>query len=212
MVCGLVGGAYLCYTRRLALGRVTVGYNANGYVAITCTDPTQLTAMALAYEGLARDLTADYHAETILQEMQSHEGDVLLRALAASRFSDGAMQERDGNWVYTAFYDDKWWEGADFVHRLAAASGMTVKGEFRGEDDAEWAWASHSGNFIEDEIIHVLGTEHAALMLMKEALTELSGLVAGSGGLSDADVARVREIVAPYASAAQTDDESAVLS
>lgn len=176
-----------------------MGYTANGYVSITCTDPTQLTAMALLHERLAKDLTAQWYTDSILQEMQNGTGDILLRALEASRFTDGAKQERNGHTVYTAFYDDKWWEGADFVHRLAAESGMMVEGEFRGEDDAEWAWASIDGRLIEEEIIHVTGSKHRHFMQAQEDLNTLRQLLAGDGPLDDATLVRAREILSAYA-------------
>lgn len=176
-----------------------MGYNANGYVSITCTDPTQLTAMALLYDKTAKDLITQHYANSIIQEMQDENGDILLRALRASRFTDGAKQERNGHMVYTAFYDDKWWEGADFVHRLAAESGMTVEGEFRGEDDAEWAWASKDGRLIEEEIVHVTDSKHSHFLQAEEDLATLHQLLAGVGPLNDETLMQAREILSAYA-------------
>lgn len=185
-----------------------MGYNANGYVSITCTDPTQLTAMALLHERFAKDLTAPWYTHSILQDMQNENGDILLRALKASRFTDGAKQERNGHMVYTAFYDDKWWEGADFVHRLAAESGMKVAGEFRGEDDAEWAWASEGGQLIEEEIIHVTGSKHRHFMQAQEDLSTLHQLLSGDGLVDGETLLRAREILSPYAPTEAGNDRS----
>jgi hypothetical protein len=155
-----------------------VGYYVNGRVLIK-TNALQITAAALGADAAIEAIGNKYFIEDLRSSLAERNGDdFLARALNASGFEDVYREEAaNGDLTYEARYDRKWWEGADFVHRLAADAGMTVDGVFRGEDDEAWVWSSRSGVFIEDGLSEVAGERLRAYIESERLLGELRAIL-----------------------------------
>jgi len=152
-----------------------VGYYVNGSVEIKANQEN-LTTAALLFDSIADR----YHKfNSIRDDYGRAEGSIIIRALAASGF-DGPREEvlEDGTLVYSAYYDEKWWEQSDFIHFLAAESGMSIRGEFRGEDDMGWSWYAEGGRALEDGLHNISGKDLEQLRAAESLVESVRSLLA----------------------------------
>ena len=156
-----------------------MGYYASGWVTVTASE-AQITAAALRLEDELSEFYDGYVAESIRERLtELRDLDFLPRLLTATRFEEVFSSTNDkGEISCEGRYDDKWWEGAEFAHRLLAKAGAKVQGRFRGEDDEAWTWASSDGLVQDESLVELPHSQVDHLLAAAKFLQEIQQFLA----------------------------------